>query len=110
MRAAIDPQSAAVLACDLGDGILQVGYITPADSLTLHCCRCATLSSGGGVVQGRIQQQVMVAGNDDFVWVRLPIEPVQSGLKLFKGPRLREISSVDEDVAEREVRLRIMSV
>jgi hypothetical protein len=71
-RAAVDSKAATVGAGDSCLVVLQVDDIPPVDRLSLSSC----IPSTSPPVTTRIQQQIVVAGNDDFDWVRLGTQPV----------------------------------
>ncbi|CAK3857142.1 Hypothetical predicted protein [Lecanosticta acicola] len=57
-----------------------------------------------------LQYDVMIAGDNDLMLMRLGIEPVQLSLKFLGRATLCEVSSVDEDVSRRQEYLAIYFV
>lgn len=107
LGAAIDAQSPAVGARDGGVWNLQVYDVAPVQSIAP--CR---LSCGAsvGLVEGAVQQQVMVPGDDDLDGVRLGSQSGQGGLKLLQRARLCQVPGVEEDVRGREAGLGVVRV
>ena len=62
------------------------------------------------MVKHGIQEQVMIAGDDDLVPMRLRAEPVDGELELLKGTRLGEVAGVDEQLPIRKLKLGVMRV
>ena len=59
---------------------------------------------------GRSERDVMVAGDEEFVRVRMGVEPGEGVIEFLVCARLGEVTCVDENVAFWEMRLIVMGV
>jgi hypothetical protein len=59
---------------------------------------------------GRSERDIMVAGDEEFVGVRMGVEPGEGVIKFVVCARLGEVTCVDENVALWEMRLSVVGV
>ncbi len=59
---------------------------------------------------GRSERDVMVAGDEEFMGVRMGVEPGEGIIEFVVCARLGEVTCVDENVAFWEMRLSVVGV